>query len=49
MGQKAEENNWVSYKSFCYSHVVVRATVTRVGSHEILPLDAEEGRNEDGQ
>jgi hypothetical protein len=32
-----------------YAHVVVAATVTRAGSHEILPLDAEEGRNTDGQ
>ncbi len=32
-----------------YSHVVVAATVTRAGSHEILPLDAEEVRNEEGQ
>jgi hypothetical protein len=32
-----------------YSHVVVAATVTRAGSHEIVPLDAEEVRNTDGQ
>jgi hypothetical protein len=32
-----------------YSHVVVGATVTRAGSHEILPLDAEGVRNGDGQ
>jgi hypothetical protein len=32
-----------------YSHVVVAATVTRAGSHAILPLDAEEVRNTDGQ
>ena len=32
-----------------YSHVVVAATVTRAGSHAILPLDAEEVRNADGQ
>jgi hypothetical protein len=32
-----------------YSHLVVAATVTRAGSHEILPLDVEEVRNEDGQ
>jgi hypothetical protein len=32
-----------------YSHLVVAATVTRAGSHEILPLDAEEVRNEAGQ
>jgi hypothetical protein len=32
-----------------YSHVVVGATVTRAGSHAILPLDAEEVRNTDGQ
>lgn len=32
-----------------YSHLVVAATLTRAGSHEILPLDAEEVRNEDGQ
>jgi hypothetical protein len=32
-----------------YSHVVVAATVTRAGSHEIVPLDAEEVHNADGQ
>jgi hypothetical protein len=33
-----------------YSHLVVGATVTRAGSHAILPLDAEEVRNsEEGQ
>jgi hypothetical protein len=32
-----------------YSPVVVAATVTRAGSHAILPLDAEEVRNTDGQ
>ena len=32
-----------------YSHVVVGATLVRAGSHEILPFDAEEVRNEDGQ
>src|SRR4030088_2235254 len=32
-----------------YWHVVVSATVTRAGRHEILPLDAEEVRNTDGQ
>jgi hypothetical protein len=32
-----------------YSHSVVAATVTRAGSHAILPLDAEEVRNTDGQ
>src|SRR5713101_131582 len=32
-----------------YSHLVVAATVTRAGSHEVLPLDAEEVRNTDGQ
>jgi len=32
-----------------YSHLVVAATVTRAGSHEILPLDAEEVRNEEEQ
>jgi hypothetical protein len=32
-----------------YSHVVVGATLVRAGSHDILPLDAEEARNEDGQ
>ena len=32
-----------------YSHVVVAATVTRAGSHAILPLDAEDVRNTDGQ
>jgi hypothetical protein len=31
-----------------YSHVVVAATVTRAGSHAILPVDAEEVRNADG-
>jgi hypothetical protein len=32
-----------------YSHVVVGATLVRAGSHDILPLDAEEVRNEDGR
>jgi hypothetical protein len=32
-----------------YSHVVVGARVTRAGSHEILPLEAEEVRKTDGQ
>ncbi len=32
-----------------YSHVVVGATLVRAGSHDILPLDAEEVRNTDGQ
>lgn len=32
-----------------YSHVVVGATLVRAGSHAILPLDAEQVRNEDGQ
>jgi len=32
-----------------YSHVVVAATVTRAGSHAILPLDAEEVHNTAGQ
>lgn len=32
-----------------YSHLVVSATVTRAGSHAILPLDAEEVRNSDGK
>lgn len=32
-----------------YSHVVVGATLVRAGSHAILPLDAEEIRNEDGE
>jgi len=32
-----------------YSHVVVAATVVRAGSHDILPIDVEEVRNEDGQ
>ena len=32
-----------------YAHLVVAATVTRVGSHEILPLEAEEVRNTEGQ
>lgn len=32
-----------------YSHVVVGATLVRAGSHEILPMDAEEVRNEDGR
>jgi hypothetical protein len=31
-----------------YSHVVVGATVTRAGSHAILPLEAEEVHNSDG-
>jgi hypothetical protein len=31
-----------------YSHVVVGATLVRAGSHDILPLEAEEVRNEDG-
>ena len=31
-----------------YSHVVVGATLVRAGSHDILPLDAEEVSNEDG-
>lgn len=32
-----------------YSHLVVAATVTQAGSHEILPLDVEEVRNTEGQ
>ncbi|MCI0550839.1 MAG: hypothetical protein L0287_07785 [Anaerolineae bacterium] len=32
-----------------YSHVVVAATLVKAGTHEILPLDVEEVRNEDGQ
>ena len=32
-----------------YSHVVVGATLVRAGSHDILPFDAEEVRNEDGE
>lgn len=32
-----------------YSHTVVAATLVRAGSHDILPLDAEEVRNSDGQ
>ena len=32
-----------------YAHLVVGATVTRAGSHAILPLDAEEVRNTDEQ
>ena len=32
-----------------YSHVVVSATVTRAGSHAILPLDVEEVRNGEEQ
>jgi hypothetical protein len=32
-----------------YSHVVVSATVTRAGSHAILPLDVEEVRNSEEQ
>jgi len=32
-----------------YSHLVVGATVTRAGSHAILPLDAEEVRNSEDQ
>lgn len=31
-----------------YSHTVVGATLVRAGSHDILPLDAEEVRNSDG-
>jgi hypothetical protein len=32
-----------------YSHLVVGATVTRAGSHAILPLDAEAGSNSDAE
>ena len=32
-----------------YSHVVVGATLVRAGSHAILPFDAEEVRNADGE
>jgi hypothetical protein len=32
-----------------YYHTVVGATLVRAGSHDILPLDAEEIRNSDGQ
>jgi hypothetical protein len=32
-----------------YYHTVVGATLVRAGSHDILPLDAEEVRNTDGQ
>ena len=32
-----------------YSHSVVAATLVRAGRHDILPLDAEEVRNTDGQ
>lgn len=32
-----------------YSHAVVAATLVKAGTHQILPLDAEEVRNEDGQ
>jgi hypothetical protein len=32
-----------------YSHVVVGATLVRAGSHDILPLDAEDVSNKDGQ
>ena len=32
-----------------YSHTVVGATLVRAGRHDILPLDAEEVRNSDGQ
>ena len=32
-----------------YSHSVVAATLVRAGSHDILPLDAEEVRNTDGR
>lgn len=32
-----------------YSHMVVMATLVRAGSHDILPLDAEEVRNTDGR
>ena len=31
-----------------YSHVVVAATIVKAGTHDILPLDAEEVRNADG-
>src|SRR5262249_34370764 len=30
-------------------HTVVSATVVKAGSHRVLPLDVEEGRNSDGQ
>lgn len=32
-----------------YSHIVVAATIVKAGTHDILPLEAEEIRNEDGQ
>ena len=32
-----------------YSHLVVSATVTRAGSHAMVPLDAEEVRNSDAE
>jgi len=32
-----------------YSHVVVAATLVKAGTHDILPFDVEEARNEDGQ
>jgi hypothetical protein len=32
-----------------YSHVVVAATLVKAGTHSIMPLDAEESRNEDGE
>ena len=32
-----------------YSHVVVSATIVKAGTRDILPLDAEEVRNEEGQ
>ena len=32
-----------------YSHVVVGATLVRAGSHDILPLEAEQVRNTDGR
>jgi hypothetical protein len=43
--QRQRQANGVTH----YSHGVVAATVTRAGSQEILPLDAEEVRNIDGQ
>jgi len=32
-----------------FRHTVVSATLVKAGSHRVLPLDVEEGRNSDGQ
>jgi hypothetical protein len=42
-------HQWQSNGETHYSHLVVSATVTRAGSHAILPLDVEEVRNSEGQ